>query len=435
MSLENVLSALKGNQHVLVSGRAGTGKTFLLKQLRDHLILKMKRKVCVCAPTGVAAVNIGGQTLYSWLGLGLAKGPKAYISRNLPSKTTKVLRETEFLLIDEISMIDHEFFEKCSYLASTVHRMNDRPWGRIQVVCFGDFLQLPPVAKNKNKTKFVFQTDLWSRMKVHRLLLTKVWRQKDDEGFLRILNALRVGDMNKEVLTTMKERCRAKPPEGAPITRLTTYRSQAEAYNRKKLEQLEGNESVYHGIFSVHRKYSYVPLAPEDAKKVKHGRIKDNAFPVSSSFSVKNGAQVMLRCNSYMRTHNLCNGSLGTVVGFDAKCVTVLFDGLESPLVVKHHTFECEVGTTAKVSLVQIPLCLSWALTIHKSQGLTLSACMVSTSCFESGQFYTAASRVRSLKDLYLSDFCPAGLMTNKNALEFENQSVDPQTQETDNKN
>ena len=394
---------------VLVSGKAGTGKTVLLRNLR-RLLVDRGDRVVAAAPTGVAAVNIDGMTLHGWLGMGLAERPLPELKAHLTARARKALTNTDVLLIDEISMVDPEFFQVIAHLAAWVRKSN-QPFGGLRLVMFGDFLQLPPIAKNTTTPlrRFVFQTPLWASMHVQRLVLDRVYRQ-DQPAFLALLNDVRIGVWSSKTKLLLRMRCRT-PPE--PFTRLCNYRTQVLAYNTRKLAALTGTATTFEATVRVQTTCDDdLPVA-----KAVRGSL-DKVFPVLSTLVLKVGTQVMMRSNVHLKTHSVCNGSIGTVLSIDRDGVVVQFSG--GAVRVERYAFQYQASRTVKVTMWQFPLCMSWAMTIHKSQGLTIDRVLVDTNCFESGQLYTAFARVRALEDLFLTSVAPDGLKWDAAAAEFE---------------
>ena len=412
-SPEEVCALLQKHRFLLVSGKAGTGKSKLLRDLRVHLENELDEKVVVAAPTGIAAVNIGGLTLHSWLGMGLLDEPlQDIMKRKLSRRTKRALKGRDVLLIDEISMVEAKFFEAMVRLASKVCG-TDEPFGRKRVVMFGDFCQLPPVKGDA----MVFETKAFRDMNVHRIFLRKVYRQSDPV-FLGILNEVRLGNLSRTSSAILADRCVV--PKG-PHTRLCSYRNIAQKFNRTELAKVPGEAVVVEGKYCVVAKEGVAQVCEHELKRSKK-RISHmlRSFPVESRVELKVGAQVMMRCNALIH-HGVCNGSMGTVekiIG-DGERVIVQFEN-GANMCVKKHRFYCPMGPTTRACLQQIPLCLSYALTIHKSQGMSLDRVLIDTNCFESGQMYTALSRVRTLEGLHLISLNRKGLKAHPRAVRFE---------------
>jgi ATP-dependent DNA helicase PIF1 len=418
-----VINLLQKNRFVLVSGEAGTGKSFLLKSLNQAL-QKIYDKVVLCAPTGVAAINVGGTTLHSWFGMGLASEDVSVLKKRVNFKTQLNLRTTQVLMIDEISMVQPDFFEKISQMIQHVNG-NFTPFGNMRVVMFGDFLQLPPISQNIFP-KYVFQTSLWTEMQVKRIFLTKNFRQQKDDFFLEMLNEVRCGIVSQSMMGVLRNRINSLPNFGhdvdtAPVTRLCCYRNKVETYNVNRLKALDDEDAVeFDGVLTPEKsKNCYAGLTPLDRKHSQQMIKKaDKIFPVPLKILLKKNAQVMMRCNVFLENHGVCNGSLGVVKNFGSG-QTVFVDFGHVVLQVTKHLFSFDCGNYS-LKLFQMPLTLSWAMTVHKSQGLTIDRVLIDTDCFENGQLYTALSRVKKLENLHLSSFHKKGLKVDPAACAFE---------------
>ena len=409
---EKLFSLVLNNRFVLVSGKAGTGKSFLLRKL--ELMLKPYMKVVVAAPTGVAAVNIGGTTLHSWLSLGLASEPVEVLKKKMSGRTRCTLAETNVLLIDEISMVDPTFFQKISKLVAYVHNTPNLPFGRMKLVMFGDFLQLPPITVSSER--YVFNTELWTRMNVHRLRLSHVFRQSDGV-FLNLLNNVRTNQLSDEDEELLKTRINQQPPK--PYTRLCTFRKQVQLFNTRELDAIQDTPlCTFEGMFKIETRENHQQPAEQDVRAAKSIMFKSSKFPVAKTLNLKIGAQVMMRCNVFLEDYGICNGSIGIVLAITSDAVTVQF--AREVIDVTRYKFVFRVGRTVDLNLFQFPLSLSWAMTIHKSQGLTIDRILVDTDCFETGQMYTALSRVKEPHGLFLTGFHKKGVKVDPRALEFE---------------
>jgi ATP-dependent DNA helicase PIF1 len=314
------------------------------------------------------------------------------LAENLNNRTKRAVSDTDVLIIDEVSMLDPLFFEK---IVKIVQRVRPGPRHKLlrgmKIVMFGDFLQLGPV----NAPYYMFESSLWRELKVVRLHLLKVWRQSEPE-LLRWLQAIRTGTVDPESVATAKSRVRAVPPKG--VTRLCVYRSESDNVNSKELNSLPGTGFVSEARISVQGAYSKTAKAKsKDLLWVK------KMFPVKPTLELKLGARVMMRCNKFLYA-GVCNGSTGEVISLPptSPAVHVLFDNGVTR-VIHPHQFQYHWSPQTVIVMDQIPLSLSWAMTIHKSQGLTLSRAHISVDCFECGQLYCAISRVKTLSGLSLS--------------------------------
>ena len=415
---------MQNEQFILVSGKAGTGKSHLLTRLKSFLD-NTHLKTIIVAPTAVAALQVHGITIYNWLGLGLAKESLSNIidklKKNYYKKTIRNIISTDVLLIDEISMLDPELFEKIAWICACVHKLKC-PFGNLKIIFFGDFLQLAPITNYRRK--FVFQTQLWKLLNVQRFMLRHVYRQQD-HNFVKILNLIRVGKINSSVLKHLKRRF-ITPPENLPFTRLCSYRNSVDSFNIQKLRSLHGEEKQYHASITISGQKRDTKIEQEDMYAIdKICTSLDKHFPIPQVLRLKQGAQIMCRTNSLMTNHNICNGSIGIIQLLEENSIIVTF---ENSITVTLYPMEFTntVGKNCKVIFKQFPCTLAWAISIHKSQGVTLTRALVDTNCFEYGQLYVGMSRVKSLDGLYLSGTYKnlLQIITNPEACKFEKDPV-----------
>lgn len=401
-------------ENVLVTGSAGTGKSTILKALRAHMAEAYLR-LAVCGSTGIAAVNVGGLTLHTWAGLGMGDGTAGTIAnRILHGENRRAFENicgTNHLAIDEISMIGGSLFEKVDEVFRIV-RKNDKPFGGMQLILFGDFLQLPPVSEDNSKPeKFAFQTEAWKKanFKVHHL--TKVYRQAD-EGTARVMNAIRVGDVTAEVSALLNS-CYRKVdpnPEHPPVI-LTTHNKDADAINGRRLAQ----------IIAQHHGYE-----AKDEGTARAIKILERCL-MPASLDLKVGAQVML-CVNYDQEVGLVNGSVGEVIGFTpwmrGTIPTVKFqNGVIHD--IEPWTWDIRENEQKIGSRTQVPLRLAWAITVHKSQGMTLEKVEVHLGkAFEYGQAYVALSRAKTKEGLFIASGSKKSIKAHPDAVRFYEQST-----------
>jgi ATP-dependent DNA helicase PIF1 len=398
---------IESGKNVFVTGCAGSGKSYLLHYLKENIKNKFLQ---ITATTGIAAVNIGGTTLHSWACLGLEELPIEQIVKNIMSPkgihVRRRIQSTEVLAIDEISMLSRETFENLNTLLQAV-RCSSEPFGGIQLIMFGDFFQLPPV-KSEN---FCFESDLWKNENIKTIILKEVFRQ-DDKRFVELLNNIRYGRVLEDDINLLKTRHNIKSTGIIQPTILSTHNSYVEKINAEYLNKLPTEEKTY--------------IASYDGKAEKIEILKRNCL-AKDVLILKKGCQVMMLKNTYQK-EGIINGSIGIVVDFThsnkAYPIVQFENGKE--LVIKNDVWEISSYNreTQKINIeaemAQIPLNLAWAMTVHKSQGMTIDKveCSLANS-FAEGQVYVALSRVRSLEGLFIKSFDVNKIKTNKKILDF----------------
>uniref|UniRef100_UPI0037E8688D ATP-dependent DNA helicase PIF1 n=1 Tax=Semicossyphus pulcher TaxID=241346 RepID=UPI0037E8688D len=397
-----VLSAVLSGKNVFFTGSAGTGKSFLLKRIMGSLPPK---STFATASTGVAACHIGGTTLHNFAGIGSGSAPlEQCIELAQRPGVLQHWTSCRHLIIDEVSMVEAQFFDKLESVARSVRR-STMPFGGIQLIVCGDFLQLPPVSKGKEKASFCFQARSWRKVIQLNMELTEVRRQTD-QSFISLLQAVRVGRVTEEVTAKLLESAYHHiERDGILATRLCTHKDDVELTNENKLQQLPGSVRVFEALDSD----------PALVKTI------DAHSPVSRLIQLKVGAQVMLTKNLEV-ARGLVNGARGVVVGFESgkhglPRVRFLCGVTE---VLKPERWVFKSGGGIHLSRQQLPLKLAWAISIHKSQGMTLDCVEISLArVFESGQAYVALSRARSLEGLRVMDFDPRVVRADPDVLVF----------------
>eukprot|EP00439_Symbiodinium_sp_Y106_P028989 s1648_g3.t1 len=384
--------ALAG-ENLFLTGAAGTGKSFLLRFLVQEFSQRHPGQVAVTASTGIAAAHLGGQTIHSFAGVGVGTAPLAKTLQQVQKSSAAVQRwkSTKVLVIDEISMIDGELLELLCGVARAV-RKQSAPFGGLQVLFCGDFLQLPPVQeRGKLARKFCFASAAWKKAGLDEgtVLLCQTVRQASDREFGKVLNELRVGHVSDEaraLLAKCHVGVKSQPKDGILPTKLYCLNKNVDAENAARLRQLPGAPQ----ILRAH------DLCPRNTTPAQMGLL-DKKVP--AELHLKVGAQVLhLRNEPHL---GLVNGSRGIVEAFQDGKPLVRFDNGKTAC-IGVHKFTLGAGRNT-LSRFQVPLKLGWALTVHKAQGMTLTrAELQMDDAFEAGQSYVALSRLTGTSGLWI---------------------------------
>lgn len=402
MNQELALAIMLAGKSVLLTGAAGTGKTHLLNNFISKA-RSMGKKVSVTATTGLAATHLGGNTIHSWSGMGIHDYFPEYFFERLSKSRKEVIAKTDVLIIDEISMM-HDFrLDMLDELLRAV-RENDRPFGGVQVVMSGDFFQLPPINNGQSRGGgFVVYSQIWQESEPVVLYLDQQFRQ-NDEQLLDILTAMRQGDLRRRHAETLLSRIDESPPDDN-ITELHTVNIDVDKINYQKLAELDDDERIYQQATTGSKIYveslQRSVLAPQE-------------------LILKKGALVMAVKNAADRRY--ANGSIGVVVDFEPLTeypIVEFRNGREVTMVPE--SWELRDGERKRASIMQIPLRLAWAITVHKSQGMTLDAAKIDLrKAFVEGMGYVALSRVRNLSNLYLYGINRKALEISQDALAID---------------
>lgn len=386
-------------KNVFITGAGGVGKSLVIKKLKKDLETKYFTNVAITSTTGISAMIIGGTTLHSHLGIGLGVASYKKLLKKIRDDKKLLSRWTrmEVLIIDEVSMLTIELFEKLERLGRNL-RKDSKPFGGIQIILTGDFCQIPPVGS----PDLLFESPIWDLVVHETIYLTQIMRQTD-ESFMRILNKVRLGDIDEEVETILKSReIKYHSTDGILPTMLYSINSKVDATNQHYYDKLESEEHHFKIMYKWH-------------KSIIHKEKYDPMIRFAQDLYLKIGTQVMFLINA----DGLVNGSRGIITKFVGKCPVVLWDnGTEA--MVSAATLDIEENDDKILSYSQIPLKLAYAATIHKAQGSTISLARINiTRIFEFGQFYVAISRVRNLESLYLKNLNFALIKANPKAVEF----------------
>lgn len=407
------LERMESGAHLFVTGRAGTGKSTLLRIFRRTT----RRNVVVLAPTGVAALNVGGQTIHSFFNF----PPRLLQSRDVrPNRRNKRLfMNLETLVIDEISMVRADVMEAINY-GLQLNRDSNEPFGGVQLIFFGDLFQLPPVVSGEQERQFFthryaspyfFSADCLDLIDLEMIELSKVYRQ-DSRHFLRLLESIRNATVDYDVLEDLNARHQPDftPPSEDNYLTLAARNATVNKINTTELTRLDYPEMLY--------------LA--DVK----GNFPEKLYPVPAALKLKVGAQVMTLRNDTDKRY--VNGTIGTVVECKAESVVVAITdgGTIRQVEVEYEEWDIirytadssdlsKIGTETLGTYRQLPVRLAWAVTIHKAQGKTFDRIIIDlgrSGAFEHGQTYVALSRCRTLEGIVL-----------RQPLTFRDVMVDPE--------
>lgn len=385
---ESAMAAILDNptQNFFITGSAGTGKSLLLSKIQEIL------RCPVTASTGIAAVGIGGVTLHSYLGVGLANGSASECTRDAQKYARKRYSHITDLIVDEVSMLSAEFIDKIDMVARYMRRNHNVEFGGIRLIMFGDFMQLSPITG-----KYAFESEFWRTVKV--IQLTTIHRQKDAE-FIKILQQIRIGTVTTRTVNAINARIKTSDAETSSLL-LRSRNDEVDAINARELRSLPGEEKIFMGVDSgslTHLTHLHAGL----------------------ELSLKVGARVMLLTNLDV-SQSLCNGSCGTVLEMKDTEIIVKFDS-GSTVPIAKHLFKIEMDKAVIASRLQFPLRVAYAVTIHKSQGMSLDAADIDFSnVFAAGQAYVALSRVRSIEGITLRGFSLDKILINFEARDFYN--------------
>lgn len=402
--------AIYTNQHIFLTGKAGSGKTTLLK----HIAEKTTKNFVIIAPTGVAAINAGGTTIHSMFHLplssfvpsndfvdaNLATNRKMLLSRlRLSRDKRRLIEELDLLIIDEVSMVRADILDAVDFVLKAIRRNTREPFGGVQVMLIGDMHQLPPVTRDHEwallqqyyQSPYFFDSLVWKNLDAVQIELKKIYRQSD-EVFLNILNNIRNKEMQEEDYLHLEKRYNPKfSPGDEGYVLLSTHNNKANAVNEYELNKLPKQ------VFSF------------DAKV--EGDFPEHMFPCEQTIYLKEGAQVMFIRNDI--DGNYYNGRLAKIIYLDKDEIKVSFNDDKQIFTLHRETWEnisyTMDATTEKIekklqgTFSQYPLRLAWAITIHKSQGLTFDKVIIDAGqSFAAGQVYVALSRCRTLEGIVL---------------------------------
>ncbi len=403
MTQQEALNILKSGANVFLTGEPGSGKTHTIREYVNYL---QDRGVdpAITASTGIAATHIHGMTIHAWSGIGIRRTLTDWDLDQITSNeyVVKRVNTARVLIIDEISMLSGKTLDMVNAVCKEV-RKNSEPFGGLQVVLVGDFFQLPPIGDEGREPEFAFSSAAWKDLKPLVCYLEEQHRQ-EDPMFLSILSAIRKGEIEQEHTNAIASRINEEA-EGTENTRLFTHNADVDRLNDEALQSTPGETRTF-VMESAGSKALVAALI--------RGCISPEVLPL------KIGARVM--CTKNNSREGYVNGTLGTVVAFMKDSGYPVIETLGGyRLTIEPQEWMIEENGKVRAKITQIPLRLAWAITIHKSQGMSMDAAVIDLgSAFTFGQGYVALSRVRTLQGIQL-------LSLNETALE-----VHPQVREVD---
>ena len=405
MKQETALKLMKAGENVFLTGSAGAGKTYTLNQYINYLKAR-KVPVAITASTGIAATHMNGMTIHTWAGIGIKDTLSDDDLKRM--KERKYLKEhlenAQVLIIDEISMLHAKQLNLVNQVLK-YFKESDEAFGGIQVIAAGDFFQLPPVGRNseQNRDKFCFMSTAWVEAKFRVCYLTEQHRQ-DDSALNDILNAIRAQSIQPQHIQALQST--RNQDIGETYTRLYTHNMDVDSINFQHLNAIEGTD------------HQFVAVADGNEKLIETLK---SSVRAPDELTLKKHAKVMFVKNNFDMGY--INGSLGEVIGFEEDDQLGMLPKVKmtdgTTLLVAPETWSVDnEGGKTIASLQQVPLRLAWAITIHKSQGMTLEAAEINLShTFEKGQGYVALSRLKSINGLRLLGF-------NDQALELDSLAI-----------
>ncbi len=403
MTQGQALDILKTGGNVFLTGEPGAGKTYVLNQYIDWLNAA-GISAAITASTGIAATHIGGMTIHAWSGIGIKDELTPYDLEFISGKEKNVKRinRAKVLVIDEISMLDGKVLEMVDKVCRTI-RQKAEPFGGLQVIMVGDFFQLPPITKRGDVMRYAFESSCWNEMRPLVCYITEQYRH-EDEMLSGLLGSIRRNDIDESHYTLLQEQTDIEYENIEP-TKLYTHNADVDAVNNAKLAELAGSAKRF-----IMEGYG--------AKPVVEGLKRSCLSP--EALELKEEAMVMCTKNNFEAGY--VNGTLGRVIRFSADGGHPVIQTLEGKeITIQPVSWEMREDNKVRAEIKQIPLRLAWAITVHKSQGMSLDAAEIDLSkAFVYGQGYVALSRIRALAGLKLIGMNPNSLQVDPKVIEWD---------------
>ena len=418
----HAIDIIKSGKSLFLTGPPGVGKSFTLRNIIQYLD-EVENKYGLTAMTGCAAILIKGQTLHSFLGIGLGNETIEKLYEKLKDKKKfNELKNLDTLIIDEISMMNDKFFEKISKLLSKI-KNNNKPFGNIRLILIGDFYQLPPT-----DGEYCFKSKLWNMVNMTTVELNEPMRQKDDIVFQKLLNNIRKGKITKANYNELKKLNDTDFSTIIPtkiyclktdVNRINTYYFNKLLIETNKLKSEEVNNYIENNTIECYPNNENITDSTDSSKVFKYGIVTNEKYVNKNDYEVSliKGAEVMITRNINIE-NELVNGKKGKIINLTNNYVIIKDD-----LNIKHKIDYYKDENAYNKYVKFMPLTLAYAITVHKSQGSTLDYIEIdgSNNNFAPGQFYTALSRAKTLKNIRLKNLDKDALIINKDVLNFYN--------------
>lgn len=407
---------IEKRKNIFISGGAGTGKSYILNKLKEIY----GETLHITSTTGLSAINIGGQTIHSWAGIGICdKSIKETLNKIIKNSELYIkLRQCTKLAIDEISMLDCYTFDYLNTILKLV-RNNMLPFGGIQMILVGDFYQLPPVHIDSD-IEFCFESSSWEELNIFPIILNDSIRQRE-QNYIEALNNIRMGNLQNLKLFYDRSIKNIDKISNS-ILRIFGTNLDADRYNKKCFNEIDSEIYEYKAIDKLisqkDKNTNYFDKSKLLSENSYMYKFFNSYCKAPKILRLKEGCKVMLLKN--LDTKNgLVNGSCGTVIYLDNQKIKVLFDNKKLYSITTEE-FEYTLSNQLKIQRTQFPLCLAYGITIHKSQGMTINKLVVDfKNIFDYGQAYVALSRTQSIDDLYIKNFDKNKILTNSKVIKF----------------